>query len=249
VTAAVSPPRQRPAPSRAKPLARFTLAAVAVYVAIDVLLAFLRPSYSLLYNAESDYGRGPWYWVMDLNFLLRCALSLALASALYQTLRRDARTQDARTQDARTPDARTPDARTLDARTPDGRARAGLALLVTWAICSGLLAFFADDPEGTPQHGSGVVHLVLAIIAFIAIGVGAILISASLMSDPAWRSAAPALLAISIAAALACLVLGGASKHHHAPGGLYERIFLGLELLWIAVAALAITSRAHQKTE
>jgi hypothetical membrane protein len=244
VTAAVSPPRQRPAPSRAKPLARFTLAAVAVYVAIDVLLAFLRPSYSLLYNAESDYGRGPWYWVMDLNFLLRCALSLALASALYQTLRRDARTQD-----ARTPDARTPDARTLDARTPDGRARAGLALLVTWAICSGLLAFFADDPEGTPQHGSGVVHLVLAIIAFIAIAVGAILISASLMSDPAWRSAAPALLAISIAAALACLVLGGANKHHHAPGGLYERIFLGLELLWIAVAALAITSRAHQKTE
>jgi hypothetical membrane protein len=239
VTAAVSPPRQRPAPSRAKPLARFTLAAVAVYVAIDVLLAFLRPSYSLLYNAESDYGRGPWYWVMDLNFLLRCALSLALASALYQTLRRDARTQDARTPDARTPDA----------RTPDGRARAGLALLVTWAICSGLLAFFADDPEGTPQHGSGVVHLVLAIIAFIAIAVGAILISASLMSDPAWRSAAPALLAISIAAALACLVLGGASKHHHAPGGLYERIFLGLELLWIAVAALAITSRAHQKTE
>jgi hypothetical membrane protein len=239
VTAAVSPPRQRPAPSRAKPLARFTLAAVAVYVAIDVLLAFLRPSYSLLYNAESDYGRGPWYWVMDLNFLLRCALSLALASALYQTLRRDARTQDARTPDARTPDA----------RTPDGRARAGLALLVTWAICSGLLAFFADDPEGTPQHGSGVVHLVLAIIAFIAIAVGAILISASLMSDPAWRSAAPALLAISIAAALACLVLGGANKHHHAPGGLYERIFLGLELLWIAVAALAITSRAHQKTE
>jgi hypothetical membrane protein len=234
VTAAVSPPRQRPAPSRAKPLARFTLAAVAVYVAIDVLLAFLRPSYSLLYNAESDYGRGPWYWVMDLNFLLRCALSLALASALYQTLRRDARTQDARTPDA---------------RTPDGRARAGLALLVTWAICSGLLAFFADDPEGTPQHGSGVVHLVLAIIAFIAIAVGAILISASLMSDPAWRSAAPALLAISIAAALACLVLGGANKHHHAPGGLYERIFLGLELLWIAVAALAITSRAHQKTE
>jgi hypothetical membrane protein len=239
VTAAVSPPRQRPAPSRAKPLARFTLAGVAVYVAIDVLLAFLRPSYSLLYNAESDYGRGPWYWVMDLNFLLRCALSLALALALYQTLRRD----------ARTPDGRTPDARTPDARTPDGRARAGLALLVTWAICSGLLAFFADDPEGTPQHGSGVVHLVLAIIAFIAIAVGAILISASLMSDPAWRPAAPVLLAISIAAALACLVLGGANKHHHAPGGLYERIFLGLELLWIAVAALAITSRAHQKTE
>jgi hypothetical membrane protein len=214
MTAAVSPPRQRPAAtSLAKPLAWFALAGIAVYVAIDVLLAFLRPGYSLIYNAESDYGRGPWFWVMDLNFLLRCALSLAIAGALSRVLR------------------------------PDGRTRAGLALLVTWAICSGLLAFFADDPEGTPQHGSGIVHLGLAFIAFTAIAIGAILISASLMSDPAWRPAAPILLAISIAGALAYLLLGAALKHHHAPGGLYERIFLGLELLWIAVAAIAITRR------
>jgi hypothetical membrane protein len=213
MTAAVSPPRQRPAPSRAKPLARFALGGIAVYVAIDVLLAFLRPGYSLLYSAESDYGRGPWFWVMDLNFLLRCALSLAIAAALSRVVRLD------------------------------GRTRAGLGLLVTWAICSGLLAFFADDPEGTPQHGSGVAHLILAFIAFTCIAIGLILISASLMSDPAWRAAAPVLLAISVAGAFAYLLLGTVGKHHHAPGGLYERIFLGLELLWIAVAALVIARR------
>jgi hypothetical membrane protein len=217
VTAAVTPPQQAYALSRAKLLAGLALAGVAVYVAIDVLLAFLRPGYSLLYNAESDYGRGPWYWVMDLNFLLRCALSLAIAGALSQVVR------------------------------PDGRTRGGLALLVTWAISSGLLAFFADDIEGTPQHGSGIVHLVLAFIAFTAIAIGAILISASLMSDPAWRPAAPVLLAISVAGALAYLLLGTAAKHHHAPGGLYERIFLGLELIWIAVAAIALSRRTMRK--
>jgi hypothetical membrane protein len=211
--AAVTPTRQRPASSRAKLLARLALAGVAVYVAIDVLLAFLRPAYSLIYNAESDYGRGPWYWVMDINFLLRCALSLAIAAALYRVVR------------------------------PDGRTRAGLALLVTWAICSGLLAFFADDPEGTPQYGSGIVHLILAFIAFTCITIGTILISASLMSDPAWRPAAPILLAISVAGALAYLLLGAAAKHHHAAGGFYERIFLGLELLWIVVVAVAIARR------
>jgi len=200
-------------PSCSFSLARLALAGVAVYVAIDVLLAFLRPAYSLLYNAESDYGRGPWYWVMDINFLLRCALSLAIAVALYQVARLD------------------------------GRVRYGLALLVAWAICSGLLAFFTDDPEGTPQHGSGVVHLVLAFIAFTCVTIGAILISASLMSDPAWRPAAPILLGISIAGAIAYLVLGSAHKHAHAPGGLYERIFLGLELLWIVIAAIAIARR------
>jgi hypothetical membrane protein len=213
MTAPALPPRQRRAPSRAKPLARLALAGVVVYVAIDVLLAFLRPGYSLIYNAESDYGRGPWYWVMDLNFLLRCALSLAIAGALYRVVRLD------------------------------GRSRGGLALLVTWAICSGLLAFFADDLEGQPQHGSGVVHLILAFIAFTCIAIGAILISASLISDPAWRPAASALLAISVAGAIAYLLLGTAHKHQHAPGGLYERIFLGLELLWIAVAAIAIIRR------
>ena len=215
MTAAVSAPRQRPAPSQARPLARLTLAGVAVYVAVDVLLAFLRPGYSLIYNAESDYGRGPWFWVMDLNFLLRCALSLALANALYRVVR------------------------------PDGRTRGGLALLVTWAICSGLLAFFADDLEGQPQHGSGVVHLVLAFIAFTCIAIGAILISASLMSDLAWRPSAPVLLSISVAGAIAYLLLGSALKHHHGPDGLYERVFLGLELLWIAVAAIAIARRTR----
>jgi hypothetical protein len=39
-------------------------------------------------------------------------------------------------------------------------------------------------------------------------------------------------------------LLGTVSKHHHAPGGLYERIFLGLELLWITVAAVAIIRQA-----
>ena len=191
----------------AKVLAWSALAGVVAYVAIDVLLAFLRPRYSLIYNAESDYGRGPWYWVMDLNFLLRCALSLMITGALARIAR------------------------------PDGRARAGRILLVIWAVCSGLLAFFADDLEGQPVHLSGGVHLVLAFIAFPCVAVGTILISSSLWSDPAWRSARAVLLCVSVAGAAAFLLLGAAFGHKHAPGGLYERIFLGLELFWIALAA------------
>jgi Protein of unknown function (DUF998) len=178
-----------------------------------VLLAFLRPRYSLLYNAESDYGRGPWSWVMDVNFLLRCALSLALVGALSRTIR------------------------------PDARARAGLVLLAIWAACSGLLAFFADDLEGQPLHFSGVVHLTLAFIAFTCVVIGTILISSSLVSDPAWHSAGTVLLVISLAGAAAYLLLGAAAGHKHAPGGLYERIFLELELLWIALAAGYIVAR------
>jgi len=191
----------------AVPLAWFTLAGVVVYLAVDVLLKFLRPGYSLLYNAESDYGRGAWFWVMDLNFLLRCALSLAAAAAVAKAAR------------------------------PDGRVRGGLVLVTIWAVCSGLLAFFADDLEGQPQHGSGLVHLGLAFIAFVCITIGTILASAGLRSDPAWQPVANLLLAVSIAGAAAFVLLGSAVGHKHAPGGLYERIFLGLQLLWIALAA------------
>lgn len=106
-----------------------------------------------------------------------------------------------------------------------------------FSATSPLLAFFADDPEGQPLHGSGIVHIGLALIAFVCVAVGTILVSVSLRSDPRWRPAGNLLLAISVAGAAAFLLLGSAAHHRHAPGGLYERIFLGLELLWIAVAA------------
>ena len=207
MTGAVLDARQREGWLAARSLAWFALAGVIVYVGIDVLLRFLRPHYSLVYNAESDYGRGPWYWVMDLNFLLRCAFSLAIAGALARVTR------------------------------PDARPRGGLALLIAWAVCSGLLAFFADDLEGQHVHGSGIVHLALATIAFLCVAIGTVLISVSLRSDPAWHPAGTVLLAVSLAGAAAFLLLGAGFGHKHGPGGLYERIFLGLELLWIALTA------------
>jgi hypothetical membrane protein len=206
VTGAVVSPARPRMRSRASTLGWFTVAGVIAYVCVDVLLRFLRPGYSLLYNAESDYGRGPWYWVMDLNFLLRGAVSFAIVIAFRSTARLD------------------------------DRGRGGLVLIAMWAACSALLAFFADDLEGRPLTGSGIVHLALALVAFVCVVVGTILVSSNLMSDTSRRSVAVALLALSVAGAAAFLLLGTALGHKHAPGGLYERIFLGLELAWIAVA-------------
>lgn len=194
----------------ARALAWIALAGVAAYVAIDVALAFLRPDYSLLHNAESDYGHGgSWAWLMDANFLLRCALSLAAAGALAR------------------------------AAEPGGRIRAGLALLAAWAVCSGLLAFFPDDLEGQPVHGSGAAHIALALIAFPCVAIATLMITAHLRLDPRWHGRVGLLLTVAIAGAVALLVMAAAG-HKHAPGGLYERVFLGLELLWIALSAARI---------
>ena len=58
-----------------------------------------------------------------------------------------------------------------------------------------------------------------------------------------WSVAGAHLLAVAAAGAAAFLLLGAALRQEHAPGGLYERIFLGLELLWMALAAGHLATR------
>jgi hypothetical protein len=184
---------------------------------------------------------------MDLNFLLRCALSLTIAAAIARISRpgnaNAAARKDKATATGNDPATATASDPASERRAGNGSGRAGVVLLVIWAACSGLLAFFADDIEGQRVHGSGAVHLLLAFIAFPCVAVGTILISASLRSRPGWRIAKTVLLPISIAGGAAFLLLGSAAGHKHAPGGLYERIFLGLELLWMAIAAWHIAVR------
>ena len=69
----------------ARALARVAIAGIVAYVLIDVALVFLRPHFSVLHNAESDYGsKGSYAWLMDVNFLLRCGLSLAAVLAIWR---------------------------------------------------------------------------------------------------------------------------------------------------------------------
>lgn len=193
---------------RASTLARAAIGGVALYVAIDVALVFLRPEFSVLHNAESDYGsRGAWAWLMDVNFLIRCALSAAVVLAISQLGRRSS------------------------------RLRVGLILLSVWGAASGLLAFFPDDPVGTVTRGAADVHLVLAAIAFLGVGLGARVTTRALRSDPRWRPAIAPLGVLSYGAFVPVLLLGRARLRPHSLGGLYEKLFLAAELSWFLVAA------------
>jgi hypothetical protein len=191
-------------------LARLASFGVLLYLLIDVVLAFLRPDVSLLHQAESDYGVGPYSWLMDLNFLLRCALSLALVGAL------------------------------LRLATGSGRLRVGVAFLAAWGVGSGILAFFPDNPPGTPVTTSGTVHLTVALLAFLCAAVGTIVLSADLRNVPGLRNLYPWLLGISVAAVVALLLLGHSGFKLHTLAGLYERVFLALELLWILIVGLRL---------
>lgn len=199
-------------PSDAPAAARLVLVGLVLYVAIDTALVFLRPEFSILHSAESDYGSlGSWDWLMDINFLLRGALSLAAVHAV-----------------------------TLATRDREGpRLRLGLRLLTAWAIASMLLAFFPDDPVGTPSRWHGDVHLILAFIAFLCVLIGAMIVTRALHAAPRWRQSSGALTVLAWGALVPLLLLGHTHFRHHSLGGLYEKVFLGMELVWLLVAALA----------
>ena len=170
---------------------------------------FLRPEFSVIHNAESDYGSaGPYAWLMNLNFLLRGALSLALVRALWLSTG------------------------------AQGRMRAGLSALSVWAVGSGLLAFFADDPVGSVQHGGHArVHLILAGIAFAAVLVGTRLCSGALRSKPDWSAIAPIRDVVAWAALVPLALMVRSGLHADSAGGLFEKLFLAAELLWLGLVA------------
>ena len=197
--------------SRAIPTSflRWPLIGLGVYVVLDVILQLLPPHYSPLRQAESDLAVGPYGIIMNVNFLLRGALTFTVLAVWRQRV------------------------------APSAWERAGEILFAIWAATSALLAFFntdiLDDPRLVPHpvptwHGD--LHIALALMGFIAAPLGAIALSV------AWarvRQQSTALTVIAVLALLALLAL--VPFGHKDLGGLGERIFLFVVLLWTGVAA------------
>jgi hypothetical membrane protein len=190
--------------------ARVAAAGVVLYVLIDVVLVFLRPHLSVLHNAESDYGSKGRYAWV---MDANFVLRCLLSLAVVRAL-------------------------AIVAGPP--RLRAALWLLGAWSVCSGLLAFFPDDPVGTSTHGVAEVHLALAGVAFAAVVLGTRLATRALRTDPAWRPVRGLLAILSWGALVPVLLLARAHLRPNSLGGLYEKVFLAAELAWLLVVAVWI---------
>ncbi len=185
---------------------------VALYVVLDAVAQLLPPHYSPISQAESDLAVGPYGFVMTINFVNRGLLSLLFLVAL---------------------------ARTLEATGARwAQARAGFLLLGVWGVGALLLAAFPTDVPATPVSWHGAIHLVVAVIAFLAGAFGCLLLGRKFADFPVTRSAAGLAGALGVLSVLLCVVdlgLSFVAPHLDARiGGLTERIFLGSVLLWIA---------------
>jgi hypothetical protein len=194
---------------------RLALVGIALYVVLDVVAQALPPHYNPVTQAESDLAVGPYGFVMTVNFVVRGLLSLALIAGLQRGV------------------------------APAARSRAGLVLVGVWAVGAFLLAIFPTDVGGhVTVHGA--IHVVVALLAFVAGVVGEGLVAARLGADSRWAPLRLVLLVMAVVAAVVLVALIGGNGHAVARltgsvFGLVERVFLGLVLLWMAVAAVRLT--------
>jgi hypothetical membrane protein len=190
-------------------LVSVALLGIGVYVALDVVLGFLPPHYSVLHQPESDYGVGPYGYLMGINFIVRGVLSLALVVVLWAVF-------------------------------PARAMRTGAALLGLWAVASMLLTVFPTDVEGAAVTAHGRLHVLVALVAFLAVLIGELVLSHSGRGDTRWQRVIAAPRAVAWLALPALLWLVGALGQHTAEkgtAGLAERLFLGLVMAWMGLVA------------
>jgi len=195
-------------------LASLSLLGIAIYVALDIILGFLPPHYSVIHQPESDYGVGPYGYLMGINFIVRGLFTLACVAALWGR-------------------------RTLKSR----GEWVGAGLLVLWAICSMLLAAFPTDIEGAVATTHGKLHGLLALIAFPAALIGELILSSRLRNDAGWQRFMRLPWIVAWLALPAFLWTGATVARvsaHRGTAGLAERVFLALVIAWIGIIAFRL---------
>ncbi len=198
-------------------VALLVIVGIILYVILDVIAQMLPPHYNPISQAESGLAVGPYGLIMTINFVLRGLIALALLWALTLSL-------------------------------PKGMlSRTGLVLVEIWGVEALLLALFPTDGPGSKPTIHGLIHLVVALLAFIGGAVGELVLSRNFTKDERWRSLSIVATVIAILAIIMFFptTMGLFFHFLHHIGGLVEQIFIGLVLLWMLVVAFHIRSRRN----
>jgi hypothetical protein len=194
---------------------------VLLYLALDVVAQLLPPHYNPLSQPESDLAVGPFGYIMTINFLNRGLLSLGFLFALHRTIR--------------------------DTGSASLRPRNGYLLFGAWSVGSVLLAIFPTDVPPTPVSWHGAIHLVVAVVAFLGGSFGALSLTLNFRGSGFLERVKRIVLQVAILAVVLCLVdlitPFLAPRTAAAFGGLFERLFLGALLFWIA--AISASALRH----
>jgi hypothetical protein len=175
---------------------------------IVLLLHLLSPEFDPADRFISEYALGSFSYLLTTAFLALGLGSLLLASALF--------------------------------RLESGGGfiwKAGLALLTIWGVSVMLDGIFPIDKGVTPVTSSGQIHLMAAMVAFLALMVSALLLSLRFRQMPSLRSMSPTalvLVALIFSTFIASMVLDTVLQ------GLTQRLFVFACLAWLLYTAIGV---------
>ena len=129
--------------------------------------------------------------------------------------------------------------------------RTGFALFGVWAVGALILAVSPTDVSG-PATAHGVVHLVVATLAFLGAAIGTLSLSRAFQRDPTLEGVGSYAVPLAVLALVFFFLLyGGQLVFPHATarvGGLVERVFIGLVLAWILTVSALMFRRSVRPT-
>jgi MFS family permease len=200
-------------PPRARVALTLAVLLVGVYIVLDIVAQLLPPHYNALSQAESDLAVGPYWYVMTANFVVRGVLAIAFLVGLTSATR------------------------------IGSRSRTGIALLAVWGMGAFLLAIFPTDVGTTETTVHGQLHLLIALIAFLAAAVGVVLLSRHFPEEDRLRAFAGPAYVVGVLTLLFFVIFLVATPVPYVANhayGLLERIFIGFVLLWMLVVSLCL---------
>ncbi|CAA9581018.1 MAG: hypothetical protein AVDCRST_MAG18-3136 [uncultured Thermomicrobiales bacterium] len=125
-------------------------------------------------------------------------------------------------------------------------ARVGSGLLAIWTLCLALDGLFPIDPliPGVEQTPTGLIHLGAALVAFVSLLLAIFVLSFAFRRSDRWQRFFPWSFALGIAALIAFFLPSEGGR-----AGLYQRIFVGIVILWLALVALRLRAIAGERAE
>jgi hypothetical protein len=209
--------------SRVRQVKWLALSAVCgvVYFFLAVaVLHFIRRDYDPISRVMSNYAVGPYGWLMTLAFLAFAwsFFAIALGFSINGVLNAQTRTVPV-------------------LLTVASVGLVGSAIFPTDVT--------ADDSPSTPV---GMVHILLGVLSFVCFVAAALIASQRFKQDKRWQSVYPPAFALALSSLVAFAVFFVIKATQSPIGGLGQRVFLGLVLLWVFVVAVGMRQVVAQSS-
>lgn len=122
---------------------------------------------------------------------------------------------------------------------------AGIGFLILWSLGVAIDGLAPIDPliPGVEQSPTGMIHLGAALIAFVSVLLAIFVLSFTFRRDEDWQRFAPWSFALGAAALVAFFLPSEGGR-----AGLYQRIFVGIVMLWLTLVALHLRIDAREET-